>query len=76
MTSGALILKRPPSGLDSLPILVSIPHYGTEALPHIRDEDYAEPWFRTFTYGFADTFVGDANDVQRVLFALTRATAA
>ena len=59
MTSGALILKRPPSGLDSLPILVSIPHYGTEALPHIRDEDYAEPWFRTFTYGFADTFVGD-----------------
>ena len=59
MTSGTLILKRPRSGLAPLPILVSIPHYGTEALPHIRDEDYSEPWFRTFAYGFADTFVGD-----------------
>ncbi len=59
MTSGTLILKRPRNGLEPLPILVSIPHYGTEALPHIRDEDYSEPWFRTFAYGFADTFVGD-----------------
>ena len=42
-----------------LPILVSIPHFGTEALPHIQNEDYSEPWFRTFAYGFADTFVGD-----------------
>ncbi len=59
MTSSALILKRPRSGLEPLPILASIPHYGTQALPHIVDEDYAEPWFRTFAYGFADTFVGD-----------------
>jgi N-formylglutamate deformylase len=41
------------------PILVSIPHYGTQALPHITDDDYTEPRFRTFAYGFADTFVGD-----------------
>lgn len=54
-----LILKPPCRGLDPLPILISIPHYGTEALPHIGDEDYSEPWFRTFAYGFADTFVGD-----------------
>lgn len=59
MTSGRLILKQPRGGLDALPILISIPHYGTEALPHIGDEDYSEPWFRTFAYGFADTFVGD-----------------
>ena len=41
------------------PILVSVPHYGTQSLPHITDSDYSEPWFATFPYGFADTFVGD-----------------
>jgi N-formylglutamate amidohydrolase len=41
------------------PILVSIPHYGVDPLPHITSEDYCEPWFATFPYGFADTFVGD-----------------
>ena len=59
MNADTLILKRPRRGLDPLPILVSIPHYGTEALPQIGDEDYSEPWFRTFAYGFADTFAGD-----------------
>ncbi len=41
------------------PVLVSVPHYGTEPLPHITRDDYREPWFETFAYGFADTFVGD-----------------
>jgi N-formylglutamate amidohydrolase len=41
------------------PILVSIPHYGTQPLPQITADDYSEPWFATFPYGFADTFVGD-----------------
>jgi N-formylglutamate amidohydrolase len=36
-----------------------VPHYGTEPLPHITRDDYSEPWFATFAYGFADTFVGD-----------------
>ena len=40
-------------------MLVSVPHYGTEPLPHITREHYSEPWFETFAYGFADTFVGD-----------------
>jgi N-formylglutamate amidohydrolase len=40
-------------------VLVSVPHYGTEALPHITRDDYREHWFETFAYGFADTFVGD-----------------
>jgi N-formylglutamate amidohydrolase len=40
-------------------VLVSVPHYGTEPLPHITREHYSEPWFETFAYGFADTFVGD-----------------
>jgi N-formylglutamate amidohydrolase len=38
---------------------VSVPHYGTEALPHITRDDYSEPWFETFAYGYADTFAGD-----------------
>jgi N-formylglutamate amidohydrolase len=40
-------------------VLVSVPHYGTQPLPHITRADYSEPWFETFPYGFADTFVGD-----------------
>lgn len=50
---------RHPSGKDHQPILVSIPHYGTQALPHITNDDYCEPWYSTFPYGFADTFVRD-----------------
>ena len=41
------------------PVLVSVPHYGTQPLPHITRDDYREPWFETFAYGFADTFVGE-----------------
>jgi N-formylglutamate amidohydrolase len=52
------IVRRPPPTTRT-PILVSVPHYGTEPLPHITRDDYSEPWFETFPYGFADTFVGD-----------------
>jgi N-formylglutamate amidohydrolase len=38
---------------------VSVPHYGTRPLPHITREDYHEPRFESFAYGFADTFAGD-----------------
>ncbi|MBI1727558.1 MAG: N-formylglutamate amidohydrolase [Candidatus Rokubacteria bacterium] len=41
------------------PVLVSVPHYGTQPLPHITRDDYGEPWFATFAYGFADTFASD-----------------
>ena len=41
------------------PVLVSVPHYGTQPLPHITRDDYGEPWFETFPYGFADTFAAD-----------------
>jgi N-formylglutamate deformylase len=40
-------------------VLVSVPHYGTQPLPHITRDDYGEPWFETFAFGFADTFAGD-----------------
>jgi N-formylglutamate deformylase len=36
-----------------------VPHYGTEPLPHITRDDYCEPRFETFAYGFADTFASD-----------------
>jgi N-formylglutamate amidohydrolase len=41
------------------PVLVSVPHFGTQPLPHVTREDYREPWFETFAYGFADTFASD-----------------
>jgi N-formylglutamate deformylase len=40
-------------------VLVSVPHYGTQPLPEFTRDDYHEPWFETFAYGFADTFAGD-----------------
>jgi N-formylglutamate amidohydrolase len=55
----AFPIVRRPAPATRTPILVSVPHYGTEPLPHISPDDYSEPWFETFSYGFADTFVGD-----------------
>ncbi len=52
------IVRHPVPG-QRTPILVSVPHYGTEPLPHITRDDYSEPWFETFPYGFADTFAAD-----------------
>jgi N-formylglutamate amidohydrolase len=52
------IVKHPGPGKRT-PVLVSVPHYGTQPLPHITRDDYREPWFETFAYGFADTFVGE-----------------
>jgi N-formylglutamate amidohydrolase len=52
------IIRHPAAGKRA-PILVSVPHYGTQPLPEITPDDYSEPWFETFAYGFADTFVGD-----------------
>jgi N-formylglutamate deformylase len=53
-----LIVRRPPPDQRS-PVLVSVPHYGTRPLPHITCDDYCEPRFETFAYGFADTFASD-----------------
>lgn len=58
MTQVFPIVKCPDPDRRS-PILVSIPHFGTQSLPDMTAEDYCEPWFETFAYGFADTFVAD-----------------
>ena len=52
-------IVRHPVSARRTPVLVSVPHYGTHPLPHITADDYCEPRFETFCYGFADTFVGD-----------------
>jgi N-formylglutamate deformylase len=55
----AFLIVRRPEAARRTPVLVSVPHYGTKPLPHITRDDYHEPSFETFAYGFADTFVGD-----------------
>jgi N-formylglutamate deformylase len=55
----AFLIVRRPEPARRTPVLVSVPHYGTQPLPHITCDDYHEPSFATFAYGFADTFVGD-----------------
>jgi N-formylglutamate amidohydrolase len=52
-------IVRRPAPERRTPVLVSVPHYGTHPLPHITRDDYREPRFETFAYGFADTFAGD-----------------
>lgn len=52
------IVRHPAPG-RRMPVLVSVPHYGTHPLPHVTADDYAEPRFATFPYGFADTFASD-----------------
>ena len=52
------IVRRPVTSTP-LPIVVSVPHYGTQPLPHITAEHYREPRFETFAFGFADLFAGD-----------------
>jgi N-formylglutamate amidohydrolase len=52
-------IVRQPAAERRRPVLVSVPHYGTQPLPHITREDYCEPRFETFAYGFADTFASD-----------------
>ncbi|HSE05014.1 MAG TPA: N-formylglutamate amidohydrolase [Methylomirabilota bacterium] len=62
----AFPIVRHPEGATRAPIVVSVPHYGTQPLPHITRDDYTEPWFETFAYGFADTFAGDVyGDLHR-----------
>ena len=53
------IIKRPCSTAEK-PVIVSIPHYGTEPIPGVRSQDYADSAFVHLPWGFADTFAADA----------------
>ena len=52
------IVRHPAPGAR-MPIVVSVPHYGTQPLPDVTRDHYAEARFETFAYGFADTFAAD-----------------
>jgi N-formylglutamate deformylase len=52
-------IVRDPAPGTATPVVVSVPHYGTQPLPHVCRDDYREHRFETFAYGFADTFAGD-----------------
>jgi N-formylglutamate amidohydrolase len=59
MLGSAFPIVRHPRPEHRTPVLVSVPHYGTQPLPDITSKDYGQPWFETFAYGFADTFAAD-----------------
>lgn len=40
-------------------MVVSIPHYGTEAIPDVGPDDYSDPDFMHLPWGYADTFAAD-----------------
>lgn len=50
---------RYPARDPRAPVVVSVPHYGTDPLPHVGPDDYAEPRFAAFAWGFADMFASD-----------------
>jgi N-formylglutamate deformylase len=50
------IVRRPAAGMPSRPVIVSIPHGGTEALPGITDDDFSDPFYRSFRFGYSDAF--------------------
>ena len=60
-------IVRHPADDKRTPIQVSAPHFGTQPLPDITRDDYSEPWFETFAYGFADTL-----GIERQIAALVR----
>src|SRR4030095_12952156 len=58
MEEGYPIVRHPTPGARA-PILVGVPHDGARPLPPTARQDYGEPWFETFAYGFADLFASD-----------------
>lgn len=46
-------------GTTRLPVVVSIPHRGTQAPPGVHDADYARERYRTFRFGYADAWAGE-----------------
>lgn len=52
-------IVRHPDPDRARPVVVSIPHFGTEPLPDVRLEDYSDPEFAHLPWGYADTFAAD-----------------
>jgi N-formylglutamate amidohydrolase len=52
-------IVREPAPDRREPLVISIPHFGTEAIPGIAASSYADPAFATFPHGYTDTFAAD-----------------
>ena len=52
------IIKQPDETSER-PVVVSIPHYGTEPIPEADPSDYSDPDFIHLPWGYADTFSAD-----------------
>ena len=52
---GVFPIRRAPAA-PARPVLVSVPHYGTDAIPGIVDDDYRSPRLRSFRFGYTDPF--------------------
>jgi len=48
------ILRVPAA--PGIPVLVSIPHYGTDSVPGVCEDDYREARYRGLRYGYTDPF--------------------
>jgi N-formylglutamate deformylase len=69
---GFPIVRHPPHGCR-LPVLVSIPHFGTQRIAGVRDVDFADAAYRKFPRGYTDAFAreiyGDLNQVGATVLA-------
>lgn len=59
MSEYAIPIIKHPAPASEMPVIVSIPHYGTETIPDLRPENYSDPDFRHLPWGYADTFAAD-----------------
>jgi len=60
-------IVRHPLSARRLPVLVSIPHFGTQRIPGVRDADFADRAYRQFPRGYTDAFASDIyGDLHRV----------
>ena len=50
---------RHPAHTRRLPVLVSIPHSGTQRIPGVCDADFADIAYRQFPRGYTDAFASD-----------------
>ena len=52
------IVRQPPRA-RRLPVLVSIPHFGSQRIPGVCDADFADSAYRNFARGYSDAFASD-----------------
>lgn len=66
-------IVRQPSHERRLPVLVSIPHYGTQRIAGVCDVDFADAAYRQFPRSYSDAFAreiyGDLNQVGATVLA-------